>query len=61
MELEVVDDEFEESEEDDLNIYNKKIREEALEDDEIADWEEGIMVGYDLEDALMEGYEDAVL
>ncbi|MBI2546338.1 hypothetical protein HYV81_04105 [Candidatus Woesearchaeota archaeon] len=39
------DEEFDRD--DDMSIYNKGNREEALENDEIADWEEAIMMGWD--------------
>lgn len=65
MKLEFIDEEieeyFEDSEEteDDTNIYNTKNREEALEDDEIADWEEAVMLGYD--EAYLDSVDDAVV
>jgi len=44
MELEFIDDL---PEEDDMNIYDTKMREDALDEDEIADWEEAFMQGWD--------------
>lgn len=37
----------EDKEEDDINIYSKRVRESMLEDDELSSWEEGFMLGYE--------------
>jgi len=59
MELEFIDDL---PEEDDMDIYNTKMREDALEEDEIADWEEAFMQGIaNWEEDFMQGYDEAVL
>ena len=34
-------------EDDDMSIYSHKELEDELEDDELADWEEGFMTGYE--------------